>query len=1017
MLSTKKLINIAGWIVFGVATIVYFMTAERVGSLWDCGEFILGAHKLQVVHPPGAPLFMIIGRMFTFVGGLFSSEPSTIAFSVNLMSGICTAFASMFVAFTASILAGKAIEKDDEEITQGASYAIAGAGLVAGLVAAFCTSMWFSAVEGEVYAMSTFFTAMTIWSAVKWYALPDEKEHDRWLVFSLFSAGLSVGVHLLSLLALPALGLLFYYKKVKNPNIVGGILSILAGIVYMVFIQKIIIAGVPKLWQIMEFAMVNGIGAPFHSGLVPTTIVLTGLIAGLLIFSKKRKLYYLQLFTIIATLNLIGFSLIGVIVIRANADTPVNMNVPSDAMRLLPYINREQYGDRPLLYGPHFNSTPKKSTTKKVYGRVGDQYVHVSDKVEYEYANNQKMFFPRMADRTASRKAIYNIWRDEATQSEKAPSFADNIKFMTGYQLNWMYVRYFMWNFVGRQNGDQGYFSWDKASGNWRSGIDFVDSRHLYDTENEPSRLKNNKANNNYYFLPLLFGLIGLFWHLIKRPQDFLFLAMLFVITGIGIIIYSNQPPNEPRERDYVLVGSFFTFAMWAGMSVVAIFELLKSKAKLNGTIAAGLGLLLVITAPAIMLQQNFDDHDRSEITASRDYASNFLNSVDENAIIFTYGDNDTYPLWYAQEVEGIRTDVRVVNLSLIAVDWYINKLRNKVNDSPPINLTVSEQNYTGFNRNVVVFDNKTNLYPLDEAMKMVNSDKRLPQYRADMKGYFPSRKLFIKPDRNKAIAVGLMKPSDPDPEPIIFDFPASKQYLLKDDVAILDIISSNIYERPIYFAVTCENSKLQGINDYMQLEGLALRIVPYKTKGVADGGVAFSGAVNSEKMYDNIMNKWRWGNFDKKDLFVDDSYGASLLAMRSTMKRAAAHLYQTGKPEKAKELCRKYFEAFPAKTFHYTNDVAPFIDIMVRLKDNEEAKKHITILANEARENLVFLNTIDRKVVEESYTFRQDMQRYLAAANDVVKFARQIGDANFTTEIENTVGEFLATRRTQVQD
>jgi len=427
MLSTKKLINIAGWIVFSIATIVYFITAERVGSLWDCGEFILGAQKLQVVHPPGAPLFMIIGRLFTYVAELFSSEPSAVAFSVNLMSGLCTAFASMFVAFTASILAQKAIQNKDEELTQGASYAIAGAGLVAGLVAAFCTSMWFSAVEGEVYAMSTFFTAMTIWSAVKWYALPDEKEHDRWLVFSLFSAGLSVGVHLLSLLALPALGLLFYYKKVKKPSVVMGLASIVAGVVYMVFIQKIIIAGVPKLWQVMEFAMVNGIGAPFHSGLIPLVLVLGGLIVGLLIYSKKKALYYLQLFTIIATLNLIGFSLIGVIVIRANADTPVNMNVPSDAMRLLPYINREQYGDRPLLYGPHFNSTPKKSNTKKVYGRKGDKYVHVSDKVSYEYANSEKMFFPRMADRTASRKAIYNIWRDEAAKSDADPSFGVSV--------------------------------------------------------------------------------------------------------------------------------------------------------------------------------------------------------------------------------------------------------------------------------------------------------------------------------------------------------------------------------------------------------------------------------------------------------------------------------------------------------------------------------------------------------------------------------------------------------------
>ena len=1017
MLSTKKLINIAGWTVFAVAAIVYFMTAERVGSLWDCGEFILGAYKLEVVHPPGAPLFMIIGRLFTVIGGIFSSDPAVIALSVNLMSGICTAFSAMFVAFTTSILAKKTIKKQDDELSMGESYAVAGAGLVAGLISAFCTSVWFSAVEGEVYAMSTFFTSMTIWSAVKWYSLPNKSTNDRWLVFALFSAGLSVGVHLLSLLVLPALGLLFYYKKFEKRNILGALASIVGGLAYMVFIQKFIIVGVPSLWKSLELVCVNGFGMPFNSGLIPLTLIIGGLIAGLLFLSNKRKLYYLQLFTIIATLNLIGFSLIGVIVIRANADTPVNMNVPSDAMRLLPYINREQYGDRPLLYGPHFlaEPIPGKQKIEKVYGKKGDKYVHVSDKVSYTYRNKDKMLFPRMADRTPSRKVIYNLWREKPAQSEKAPTFFENLDFMFSYQINWMYKRYFFWNFVGRQNGDQGYFKWDSASGNWRSGIGFIDNMILYDTEFEPSRLKDSKANNNYYFLPLIFGFIGLFWHMLKRPKDFIFLFMLFVITGIGIIIYSNQPPNEPRERDYVLVGSFMTFAMWAGMAVMALFNVLKNRANLAGPLSAGLAALVIGVAPIIMLQQNFDDHDRSGITASRDYASNFLNSLEPNAIIFTYGDNDTYPLWYAQEVEGIRTDVRVVNLSLIAVDWYINKLRNKVNDSPPLKLTISEENYTGFNRNVVVFDDKNQLYPLSDALKVVNSDRRLPQYRADMKGYFPSKKLFIKPDRQKAIAAGLMTVNDPDPEPIVFNYPG-RQYLLKDDLAIIDIISSNFYDRPIYFAVTCENSKLQGINDYMSLEGLALRIVPFKSKGVADGGVAYSGSVNANKIYDNVMNKWKWGNFDKEDLFVDDSYSASLLAMRSVMKRAAANLYQTGNKQKSIELTKKYFEAFPDYNFHYTYDVSPFIDILVRQDADDEAKKHIRILANEARENLIFFESIDPEIVEKSFTFRQDMQRYLAAANDVVRFAREIGDQTFTTEIENTVGQFLSTRQ-QIKD
>jgi len=1013
MLTTKKLTNIAGWVVFTIAMIIYYLSAERVGSLWDCGEFILGAQKLQVVHPPGAPLFMIIGRLFAFFGEIFSNDPADVAFAVNLMSGMCTAFSAAFVAWTTMTLGRMVFMQDTEELSTGQKYALVGAGIVAGLIGAFSSSVWFSAVEGEVYAMSTFFTTMTIWSAVKWYSLPDELQHDRWLVFSLFSAGLSVGVHLLSLLVLPALGLLFYYKKFQERNFIGALISMGAGVLYMVFIQKIIVVGIPSIWSNMELFMVNQLGMPFHTGLIPTVLILGALAYFLLRYAHRHKKRYMQLFTVVAILNAIAFSLIGVIVIRANADTPVNMNVPSDALRLLPYINREQYGERPLLYGPHFMAEPVGSNSKKVMGRVGDRYEYVSDKISHKFKSKDKIFFPRISDMTASRKQIYNMWRDQPANSKKKPTGSDNINFLIEYQLQWMYGRYFMWNFVGRQNGDQGYFQWDKASGNWRSGIGFVDNMHLYDTDLEPDKLKNSQANNNYYFLPFILGFIGLIWHLLRRPKDFVFMTILFVITGIGIIIYSNQPPNEPRERDYVLVGSFLTFAMWAGMAVLAIFEGLTQRAKIkNGTIAAIIAGVLAISAPLIMLQQNFDDHSRAEHTASRDYASNFLNSLEENAIIFTYGDNDTYPLWYAQEVEGIRTDVRVVNLSLIAVDWYINKLRNKVNDSPPIKLSIDKDNYRGYKRNVMLFANNNEVYPLDKALQVANSDKRLPNARKTMQGYLPSKKLMIVPNKAKAMAAGLMKPGDPDPEPIIFSYGKNKQWLLKDDLAILDLIGSNIYDRPIYFAVTCENSKLQGINDYMQLEGLALRIVPYKTKGVREGGVAYSGKVDGEKVYENVMNKWKWGNFDQKELFVDDSYSAALLAMRSVMKRAAADLYQKGQAAKAVELSKKYFQSFPNMNFHYTYDVIPFIDILVRTKETEEAKKHLRILAEEARQNLDFLESIDPETVEQSYTFKGDAQRYLYAANDVIRLSKSLGDANFTTEMENLVGQYLASRQ-----
>lgn len=1014
MLTSKKLNTIAAWTVFAVALVVYYLSAERVGSLWDCGEFILGAYKLQVVHPPGAPLFMIIGRMFTYVAELFSDNPSNIAFAVNLMSGVCTAFAAMFAGLTTSLLARMTVSKE-EEPDFGTALAIAGAGLVGGLITAFCTSIWFSAVEGEVYAMSTFFTAMTIWSAVKWYSLPNEKQHDRWLVFSLFTVGLSVGVHLLSLLALPALGLLFYYKKFNNKNIFGALISIFGGIIYLYFIQKLIIVGVPSIWKQMEMAMVNGMGLPFHSGLIPTILLLGGLAFFLLKLAHKRGWYYLQLFTVIATLNVIGFSLIGVIVIRANADTPVNMNAPSDAMRLLPYINREQYGERPLLYGPHFLANPVSSMTetKKVYGRVGDRYEHVSNKVSYNYRNKDKILFPRMSDQTPSRQRIYNLWRDAEMSSKKAPTMGENLAFMMKYQVNWMYFRYFMWNFAGRQNGTQGYFSWDVSSGNWRSGIGFIDNMRLYDDALEPASMKNNKANNNYYFLPLILGLIGLFWHLLKRPKDFVFLAMLFLITGLGIIFYTNQPPNEPRERDYALVGSFLTFSIWAGFAVMALFQLFRDRLNLKqGFAAAGLSIALALAAPVVMLNQNFDDHDRSEHRASRDYATNFLNSVEKDAIIFTYGDNDTYPLWYAQEVENVRPDVRVVNLSLIAVDWYINKLRNKMNESEPLKFSITKENYRGYKRNVLFFDpNNTAAMPFQAALKVMNSKKRIAGATTKMEGYVPTKKIFIPFNDQLARKLGIAKETRPT-ESIVFNYPANKQYLQKDEIAILDIIGSNIHERPIYFAVTCENSKLQGINDYTQLEGLALRVVPYKTKGMTQGGIAYSGDVAAEKAYDNIMNKWKWGNFDTKELFVDDSYGAATYAMRTVMKRTAAYFLQNGDKAKAVELSKKYFEAFPNMNFKYTYDVMPFMEVLVRGGALDDAKKHIRIMANECKEHLDFFQSIDPKKVEQSMIFRRDMQRYIAASSDLLRMSEAIGDSAFTEEMKNIVGIYDSLNR-----
>ena len=1012
MQSFKKVSTITGWIVFGITAAVFYLTAERVGSLWDCGEFILGAYKLEVVHPPGAPLFMLIGRVFTVFAELISNDPADIAFAVNLMSGLCTAAAAMFAAWVTMIFGKLAISDKSDNLESGQGLALAGAGLAAGLTAAFCTSVWFSAVEGEVYAMSTFFTMLTLWAATKWYFLPDNRDADRWLLLSIFACGLSVGVHLLSILTFPAVAMLYYYKKYKNHNLLGIGAALLLGVVAVAYLQKFIIVGIPTLWAKMELLMVNGMGLPFHSGLIPTVLIIVGFAYGLLRYAQRKRYYILHLFAIASILVTVAYSTFGIIVIRANADTPINMNVPSDAMRLLPYLNREQYGERPLLKGAHYNAQPKDVKREDRYGRVGDRYEVVDEKFTYEYNSKDKILFPRIGHNDPGRIQLHQVWKEALTgRGEGNPSMGYNLKFLFNYQLDWMYWRYFLWNFAGRQNGEQGFFPWDVKSGHWVSGITPLDEGKLYNMENETDVMKMHQANNHYYFLPLIFGLLGLIFHFRKDRKDFFALLVLFVITGIGIIIYSNQPPNEPRERDYVLVGSFITFAMWVGMGVLAIFEMLK-RANLKGLAPAGIATALVLTAPIIMASQNWDDHDRSRHQASRDYAANFLNSVEPNSILFTYGDNDTYPLWYAQEVEGIRRDVRVVNLSLIAVDWYINKLRNKVNDSPPIALTLSEDEYRGKNLNQVFFynpqdpENKNNLLrrPMssDEAFRILKD----PNNGRGGSTILPSNNIYIPIDPVRYSKSPNFNPSDTALTNKLDIKFSSSRYITKDELAVFDVIASNIYDRPIYFATTCKNEKLLGLNKYMSIEGLALRVtgVEYGTDR-AFPSVYGSGTVDLDRAYRNIMEKWTWGRFDTEQLYVDASYAAEVQAMKIMMLRTANSLYESGDIQKALDIANKYFEAFPHMNFPYEANVMPFIGILVRGKDYESAKKHMRIAANHAAQIMDFFNSID---ADDQQSFTQDFSQAQSMIGEVLRNATSVEDPDFESEMTTLLSPYI---------
>ena len=1023
MTNYKNAEKTAALIVFIVSAVVYYFSAERTGSLWDCGEFILGAHKLQVVHPPGAPLFLLIARLFAGFADMISDDPANIAFAVNLLSGLCTAGLATLVGLTAMMLGKEVILDESNESSKPELLALTFTGVVAGLTTAFCSSIWFSAVEGEVYAMSTFFTGLTLFAVVKWYYLPNTGKSDRWLVFACYSAGLSIGVHLLSLLTFPALALFVYFKKFKKHSIWGGIISMALGAATIPIVQKLIIVGIPTLWHVFEIPFVNSFGLPVNSGVVAAILVLIGLFAYLLNYASKNGKPLMQLATVAALMMVIGYSTIGMVVIRANADTPVNMNVPSDVTRLLPYINREQYGERPLFYGHHYGASPVRYEREQRKGLVdfppfyqskgSESYTDVDEKITAVYAAKDKMLFPRVVDATMGRPALYKQW---GAKSGK-PSFFFNVSYFLRYQVNWMYWRYFMWNFAGRQNGQQGYQPWNEADGQWESGVKFIDEARLYNMDNLPEAMKRDQANNHYYFIPLILGLIGIFFHIKNSRKSFLTLAALFLITGIGIIVYTNQPPNEPRERDYVLVGSFFTFAIWIGMATLAIFKLLRDKINLGGMSSGAVAGILALTAPAIMAFQNMDDHSRREISGSRDYANNFLNSVDENAIIFTYGDNDTYPLWYAQEVEDIRTDVRVVNLSLIAVDWYINKLRSKVNDSEPIKLTIPAAAYRGKKRNQVPFyaPGGEQVMDLKSVLKFIGSDNQVGSSNQsyNFESYVPTHKFVIPTNYSALSKLGIPQDSSVKIAPSInIDLTSHGQWLTKNDLAVLDIIGSNIWERPIYFATTCQNTRLLGLNDYMQYEGLALRLVPIKTPSNKSLQIYGSGRVSTDKAYDNIMNKFKWGNFDKKELFVDRSYAPAVQSHRFVMIRTAENLLAQGDRTKAVAVANKFFEAFPNFNFRYDGSIASLISILIQGRDIDSAKKHIRILAQESEDYLSFYHSIDPATVRSS--FQQDYAGRVSAVNQCIALAQSCSDQAFLDEIIALIGSY---RQSQIRN
>lgn len=1011
----KNKVNITGWLVFLITFAVYFNSVERTGSLWDCGEFVLGAYKLQVVHPPGAPLFLLVGRLFTWVASILSNTPSDIAFSVNLMSGLSSAFAAMFICWTTIMFSKLALYGREHNEEASHDWAILASGLVAGLATAFATSIWFSAVEGEVYSMSTMFTCLTLWAAVKWYYLPNNPKNDSWLIFSMYAAALSVGVHLLSLLTFPSIALMYYYKRYEKHTWTGFVVTGLIGVLSVVLFQALIISGIPALWSKFEIFCVNTLGLPFHSGLIPTILTLGAICYFGLRYAKNKgnDLLHKAIFTYM--LIIIANSVVGMVMLRAISNPPINMNAPDNVVRLLPYLNREQYGDRSLVKGPIFDARPVDTKSEDRYGRVGNEYKVVDRKFDYVFAKKDQILLPRISHGDQNRPQLYRMWMEYLTGKKDGPPTQEfNIKFMFSYQFGWMFWRYFMWNFVGRENGEQGFYPWDKKDGHWISGIKPIDSWRLYNQDHLPRVIREDQSRNTYFFLPFIFGILGILFQYKKNKNDFLAIFAMWLLTGIGLCFFNNSPPNEPRERDYVLVGAVITFCIWMGMGVLFVADLLRNKLRLAPNLSQIVAGILVLSAPVIMGFQNFDDLSRKGITAARDYAIDILESCKPNAIIFTYGDNDTYPVWYAQEVEGVRRDVRVINLSLIAVDWYIDAQRRKINESPAVKMSIPSQQYRGMLRNQIYYYNPNGENAPDiemtatQFLKFLGEDHKLSAGGGrEIETFMPTRKVGIEVNRQKALELGMILPTDTS---VVDKIPVAipDSYITKDDLAVLDIINSNINERPIYFSVTCQEEKLLGMSDYTNMEGLALRIVPVRSKSDRSFYIYGAGRMDVERTTDILMNKFKWGNFDQQKLYVDRSYGPSVQGLRMMMMRLMTTLGNSGDTLKAAEVAQRYFNSFPNMNFQYDVKVLPFIESLARGGKKEDAIKHTRILIDETADMLNFYETLSPKELEASY--KQEKMYTTSSISQINQIAALIGDAELEKEIKDKLGKFQFT-------
>lgn len=1003
--------TITGWLMFLVASSVYLITLEPTVSFWDCGEFILSAFRLQVGHPPGAPFFIMLGRIATlFAGG----DASKAALAMNALSAISSGLAIMFLYWSITHLVRRVLIPGGMPSGETVLPVIF-SGVTGALAYTFSDTFWFSAVEGELYAMSSLVTALVFWAMLKWEDEADEPYSGRWIILIAYLMGLGIGIHRLNLLVLPVLVFIYYFRKYEI-TVRGLIRTTLVAVFLLWLMVFVLMPGIPQAGGWFELLFVNVFGLPYNSGLLFYAALVIAALVLLIRYSLRKKKYLLNhIITALAVICL-GYSSYAMILIRSSARPPMNQNNPSDIFSLIYYINMEQYGSSPKLYGNYYNA-PVTRVWQKIagYNKINGRYEPYF-RPEYGYHEKFETIFPRMYSSDPEHENAYRYWGrikgkrySVETSSGKrtlvCPTFAENLRFFFRYQAGFMYMRYFMWNFAGRQNDFQG--NGNKLHGNWISGISFIDEARLGSQDQLPEDLKTNPGRNTYFFLPLLLGLAGMYWFYRKHKPSFWVVLGFFFMTGIAIILYLNQYPNQPRERDYAYAGSFYAFAIYIGAGFMLLYEALKKI--LSERPAALLSFLIVIPAvPLLMASQNWDDHDRSDRYTARDIGANYLKSTDKNAILFTYGDNDSFPVWYSQDVEGVRPDVRVANLSYIQAGWYIEMMRQKAWESDPLPFSLGPDKYIEGKRNQIPVDDRLGKpISLKQAVEFAGLDNRQAMIditgKGDYLNYLPSNKFIIDVDRDVVLGNGTVKPYFADSllVPMIWEYPETDAF--KGDLAIMDILATNGWKRPVYFSTTVPSSQYKGLDRFFIREGLAYRVAPVRTGTPAPGEF---GMTDPYVMYDNVINKFKWGNAEKPGVYLDENNRRMFSNYRSTFGELALSLLAAGDTAKALEVTYKGLGLVPEDKMPYDYFALSLADALIECGRKDEGKEIINRILKYSGDYLgycVAVPATERFGLE--YTIGLNMQTYI----DIYRMSRMLGLDDIATPLEQELNRFYS--------